>query len=125
MGPWLIDFNERGELEKWLADPNGRPSAMLIRGDSSRVREMLPNALDAAKLDPGRVVLWVKEEELLAGLPGAEPFRRDADVNAVVLDRERRPRAWVYDDQIAVSDFAFAYDQAEGARSAGELTADR
>lgn len=114
MGPWLIDFDERGELEKWLADPNGRPSAMLIRGDSSRVREMLPNALDAAKLDPGRVVLWVKEAELLAELPCAEPFRSDADVNAVVLDRERRPRAWVYDDQIAVSDFAFAYDQAEG-----------
>jgi hypothetical protein len=115
MGPWLIDFSERGDLEKWLADAHSRPSAMLIRGDSSRVREMLPNALDAAKRDPGRVVLWVKEEELLAELPCGEPFRRDADVNAVVLDRERRPRAWVYYDQIAVSDFAFAYDQAEGA----------
>jgi hypothetical protein len=60
MGPWLIDVRTREEFDTWLGDdpPKAhRPVVMVVRGDSTLVREFLPNALDAAKLDERRLVV--------------------------------------------------------------------
>jgi hypothetical protein len=115
MGPWLIDVSDRSELERWLAGTPSDKVVMVVAGDSPRVRELLPNALDAAKLEPHRLVLWVKQPALLEGLPAADLLSRDRRLVSAVLTPDRRVAAWVYDDQIAVDDMAFAFAQAEEA----------
>jgi hypothetical protein len=111
MGPWLIETSERAELERWLGDTASGRLLMVVRGDSPRVRELLPNLLDAAKLQPNRVVLWVRDATLLEGLAVAEAFARDPRIVAVVLAATRAV-AWVYDDQSGVADASFAFDKA-------------
>ncbi len=112
MGPWLIDVNDRAELERWLGEAASGRLAMVVRGDGPAVRELLPNVLDAAKLDPGRVVLWVKDPALLDGLAPAEGFGRDPRLVAVVLDHSGRPVSWLYGDQASVADADFAFARA-------------
>jgi hypothetical protein len=114
MGPWLIDVYERDELERWLGDTAAKRVLMVVPGDSSRLREILPNLLDAAKLQPNRVVLWVKDPALLAGLPVAEVFAHDDRIVAVVL-AGARAASWVYDDQVEVVDATFAFEKADRA----------
>jgi hypothetical protein len=117
MGPWLVDVQTRDELESWLsASPpiTYRPVLMVVRGDSARVREFLPNALDAAKLDDRRIVVWVKQEALLKPQELRDLFDADDTAVAAVLRDDRTVAAWVHDDRLQVGDADFAFSAARG-----------
>jgi len=117
MGPWLIDVHNREELEPWIGDrpPTPyRPVVMLVRGDGELVREFLPNALDAAKLDGRRVVAWIKDPGVLTEQEVEKVFLSDDQILAAVLSIDHDVRGWVYRDRIEVDDAAFAFAKAEG-----------
>jgi hypothetical protein len=117
MGPWLIDVQTRDELDSWLGDcppTTYRPVVMVVKGDGEVVREFLPNALDAAKLDDRRVVAWVKDPELLTDSGELTAFLADEEILAAVLSEDHRVKGWVYRDRIDVDDAAFAFRKAEG-----------
>jgi hypothetical protein len=117
MGPWLVDVRTRDELDNWLsANPptTYRPVLMVVRGDSATIREFLPNALDAAKLDERRLVVWVKEASLLRQPERDRLFGDDDTVVAAVLDDDRAVAAWVHDDRLEVRDADFAFSAARG-----------
>ena len=117
MGPWLVDVRTRDELDKWLsANPptTYRPVLMVVRGDSATIREFLPNALDAAKLDERRLVVWVKEASLLRQPERERLFGDDDTVVAAVLDDDRAVAAWVHADRLEVVDADFAFSAARG-----------
>jgi hypothetical protein len=119
MGPWLVEVNDRSGLEDWLAggpDKNGPSVAMLVRGDGDGVRGLLPNALDAAKLDPRRVVVWVRNEDLFTEDETAQLFGGGEETVATVLSAPRTAGGWMTRDRIGVDDAAFAFTQAEEAR---------
>ena len=78
------------------------------------VREYLPNALDAAKLDERRVVLWIKDESLLSDGDLRGLFQSNEAVVAAVLSADHRVKSWVYRDQTEVDDAAFAFTKAQG-----------
>ena len=116
MGPWLVDVNERSELDPWLdgtAPVSYRPIVMVVRGNDALIREFLPNALDAAKLDPPRVVAWVKDPSLLTDDERAAFFRGDDSIIAVVLADDHTVAAWVYTDRTDVDDADFAFSNAQ------------
>jgi len=116
MGPWLIDARTRDEFDIWLGDRSPlqrRPVVMVIRGDSPAVRELLPNALDAAKLVEGRLVVWVKDPGLLTNDEAQRFFSSDHSIVAAVLSADRRVESWVYRDRLDVDDAAFAFAKAE------------
>ena len=117
MGPWLIDVRNRDEFETWLGEnpPTPvRPVVMIVRGDSPEVREFLPNALDAAKRDDRRVVVWVKDLDLLSLDEVREFFLSDESILAAALSTDHQVRGWVYRDRTGVDDADFAYHQAGG-----------
>jgi len=117
MGPWLVDVVDRGELDPWLGGSppvDYEPAVMLVLGDSPRMREFLPNALDAAKRDPRRVVVWIKDETVLTDEDRQDLFLGDERVVAAVLGADHSTAAWVYDDQLGFDDAAFAFDQVSG-----------
>jgi hypothetical protein len=119
MGPWLVEVNDRPGLEDWLAggpDNNGPSVVMLVRGDSDGVRGLLPNALDAAKLDPRRVVVWVRKEDLFTEQEKVELFAGGEETLAAVLSTPRTAGGWMTRDRLGVEDAAFAFAQAEEAR---------
>lgn len=119
MGPWLVEVKNRTELEGWLARRSGdkEPSVvMLVRGDGNGVRGLLPNALDAAKRDPRRVVAWVKNEDLFTETEKAELFGGGDETLAAVLSAPRTAGGWMTSDRLGVEDAAFAFAQAEEAR---------
>jgi hypothetical protein len=82
---------------------------MVVRGDSGEVREFLPNALDAAKTDARRVVVWVRDQTLLSEQETEELFQGDEAILATVLGSERVVKAWVYRDQLQVADADYAF----------------
>jgi hypothetical protein len=117
MGPWLVDVQTRDELSSWLsASPptTYRPVLMVVRGDSATIREFLPNALDAAKLDDRRIVVWVKDPALLRQPEVAQLFGHDDTAVAAVLGDDRTVAAWVHDDRLGVDDADFAFSAARG-----------
>jgi hypothetical protein len=117
MGPWLIDVRTRDEFDTWLGDAPPTPVppvVMIVQGDSPEVREFLPNALDAAKRDDRRVVVWVKDRELLSLDEVREFFLSDDSILAAVLSEDHQVRGWVYRDRTGVDDADFAYHQAGG-----------
>lgn len=117
MGPWLVDVADRSELDPWLdgsAPVTYRPVVMLVRGDDEVVREFLPNALDAAKLDDQRVVVWVRDPALLTDDEQERFFRGDETIVAATLDVDHRVRSWVYRDATDVDDSDFAFVAAQG-----------
>jgi hypothetical protein len=117
MGPWLVDVQTRDELESWLsASPptTYRPVRMVVRGDSATIREFLPNALDAAKLDDRRIVVWVKDLLLLRQPEVERLFGGDDTAVAAVLADERTVSAWVHVDRLGVDDADFAFSAARG-----------
>jgi hypothetical protein len=116
MGPWLVDVNERSELDPWLdgtAPVRYQPIVMVVRGNDVLIREFLPNALDAAKLDPPRVVVWVKDPATLTDDETQAFFRHDDDIIAAVLDADHTVAAWVYADRTDVDDADFAFSNAQ------------
>jgi hypothetical protein len=116
MGPWLVDVHTREEFDIWLGDDpptDYRPVVMVVRGDSELVREFLPNALDAAKLDNQRVVAWLKDEALLSEQELEKLFLADETILAAVLSEDHEVSGWVYRDHIEVDDAAFAFSNAE------------
>jgi len=115
MGPWLISVAERVELDAWLGQgraPLDASLVMLVRGDSQAVRELLPNALDAAKLDAGRVVVWARDSALFSAEEARTLFKDDDSLLAVVLGTDHAVRSWVYESRIQVSDATFAFARA-------------
>jgi hypothetical protein len=117
MGPWLVDVQTRDDLESWLsATPptTYRPVLMVVRGDSATIREFLPNALDAAKLDDRRIVVWVKDVSLLRQGELRDLFDADDTAVAAVLHDDRTVAAWVHDDRLGVDDADFAFSAARG-----------
>jgi hypothetical protein len=116
VGPWLIEIRQKTELEPWLAGgPPDRADSivMLAGGDDETIREFLPNALDAAKKDRGRVVVWLRNPSLLAEGPIAEAFASNGSILAVTLAADGTLAGWVTDDRIGVEDADFAFAQAE------------
>jgi hypothetical protein len=116
MGPWLVDVRSRKELQTYMgaeAPITHRPVVMVVRGDSPVIREFIPNALDAAKLDERRLVVWVKGPDLLTPQESAEYFGNDGEALAAVLSTARRVTALVHRDRIEVEDADFAFSTAE------------
>ena len=116
MGPWLIDVSERSEMEAWLhgGPPEFHGSAiMIVRGDDSDIRVFLPNALDAAKLDEGRVVVWVKDTDLLADHESDFLFGDEPAVIAAVVGEPGHVGGWITRDRLRVEDAEFAFVGAE------------
>jgi hypothetical protein len=116
MGPWLVDVRTREELDTWFGDDpptTYRPVVMVVRGDSEVVREFLPNALDAAKLNDQRVVVWVKDATILTEQEIDTFFLADETVLAAVLSKDHEVGGWVYDDHVDVDDAAFAFRNAQ------------
>jgi hypothetical protein len=115
MGPWLVDVRTRSELDRWLGGSPPTPYVpvlMVVRGDSASVREFLPNALDAAKLDDRRVVVWIKDLSLLRGGEAQDMFSGDATVLAAVLNGDHTVATRVHSDRIEVGDADFAFSTA-------------
>jgi hypothetical protein len=116
MGPWLVDVTDRSELDEWLA--GGPPhragsSVMLVCGDEPLIRGLIPNALDAAKMETNRVVVWVKDSNMLSVEKKNEFFGKSDSVRAVVLDRSGAVGGWMTSDRISVDDAVFAFSEAE------------
>ncbi len=116
MGPWLVDVRTREEFDTWMGDSpplSYRPVVMVVRGDSPIIREFIPNALDAAKLDEHRLVVWVKNESIMTDREIAEVFDDDDDALAAVLSEGHRSTAMIHGDRIEVEDASFAFSTAQ------------
>lgn len=112
MGPWLVDIRTRDEFETWMGEnppTTYRPVVMVVRGDSAVIREFIPNALDAAKLDEHRLVVWLKDMSLLSRQEVSDLFGDDDDALAAVLSNSREVTALVHSDRIEVEDATFAF----------------
>ncbi len=117
MGPWLVDLRTRDEYDRWFGESPPtpyRPVYMVVRGDSDVIREFIPNALDAAKMDEHRIVAWLKDPALLTEDEASELFGADSEALAVVLSADRQVASFVYGDRLEVVDAAFAFEMAEG-----------
>jgi hypothetical protein len=115
MGPWLVDVRTRDEFETWIGDDPPtpyRPVVMVVRGDSPVIREFIPNALDAAKLQEERVVVWLKDMSLLSEQEASALFDGDDEALASVLSAAHRPTALIHHDRIEVVDADFAFSTA-------------
>ncbi len=116
MGPWLVEVKTPEELEPWLdGGPPDRPDStvMVVRGDGPAVRAFLPNALDAAKVDSGRVVVWLRHPGVLDAMSTDRIFGDSGWCMAVALGADGKAAAWVSSDRVEVEDAAFAFAEAE------------
>ena len=119
MGPWLVEVRTAIELEPWLS--GGPPeragsTVMLVRGDGPEVRVFLPNALDAAKIDRRRVVVWFRHPGVLDAHRLGEFFGDGPWCLAVVLGADGKTAAWVTSDRFGVEDAAFAFAEADNVK---------
>jgi len=89
---------------------------MLVRGDGPAVRVFLPNALDAAKTDERRAVVWMRNSALLDAERATAIFGDGDWCLAAALSSDGRAAAWVSHDRTGVEDAAFAFSEAEQAR---------
>ncbi len=116
MGPWLVEVKTPEELEPWLdGGPPERPhsTVMVVRGDGPMVRAFLPNALDAAKVDAKRVVVWLKNTGALDAENTTRVFGDGDWCLAAALGGDGNTAAWVSRDRVEVEDAAFAFAEAE------------
>ena len=116
VGPWLIEVRNPTEIEPWLdGGPPDRSGStvMLVRGDGPVVRVFLPNALDAAKSDERRVVVWLRNPGVLDSERTEQIFGEGDWCLAAALGGDGRTAAWVSNDRIGVEDAAFAFSEAE------------
>jgi hypothetical protein len=112
----MVEVNSREELDPWLSGgPPARAGStvMLVRGDGPDVRLFLPNALDAAKQDPKRVVVWIRGTGVLDRQRAEAIFGEGEWGLAATLDARGRAQACVSRDRISVEDAAFAFEEAE------------
>jgi len=112
----LIEVGSVAELAPWLAGgPPDRPGSavMLVRGDGPRVREFLPNALDAAKMGERRVVVWVRNAGVADTGCSSMVFGGGDWCLAAALSTAGSVAAWVSRDRIGVEDAAAAFSEAE------------
>ncbi len=119
MGPWLVDVTNRADLDAWLhgGPPEfGGSTIMIVRGDDSDIRVFLPNALDAAKLDDGRVVVWIKDSAMFENDEKKYLFGDDFSVIAAVLGEPGQVGGWITRDRLRVEDAEFAFAGAEEQR---------
>jgi hypothetical protein len=119
MGPWLVEAHTRAELEAWLqgGPPEfGGSSIMIVRGDGPVIRAFLPNALDAAKLDEGRVVVWLRDPALLERSERKHLFGDRDSVLAAVMTGPDSVGGWITSDRVRVEDAEFAFTEAEEQR---------
>jgi hypothetical protein len=86
---------------------------MFVRGDDPLVRGFLPNALDAAKIEEDRVVVWIKAPVLFVGGEERELFGEGDEILAAVLGPTGTVGGWVTPDRVRVEDAAFAFAEAE------------
>ena len=117
MGPWLVDVRTREEFDNWFGDnpPTPyQPVLMVVRGDSVAIREFIPKALDAAKLDEQRIVAWLKDPELLTAEEASNLFGADESALAVVLSEDHEVASFVHGDRLEVVDATFAFEMAQG-----------
>jgi len=118
MGPWLVEVTDRPSLEIWLeGGPPDRAggTVMFVRGDDSRIRMFLPNALDAAKREENRVVVWIRDPALLGEAGGSELFGEGDAILAAVVGPAGGAGGWVTPDRLRVEDADFAFSEAEAA----------
>jgi hypothetical protein len=94
---------------------------MLVRGDGPLVRVFLPNALDAAKFDKRRAVVWIRNPGVLDSGRAGELFGEGDWCLAAVLGADGGTAAWVTSDRIGVEDAAFAFAEAEKNRKVVEI----
>jgi hypothetical protein len=116
MGPWLVEVKDRPSLEVWLGGgPPDRAggTVMLVRGDEPLIRGFLPNALDAAKIEEDRVVVWIKDRVLFGEAEERELFGEGDEILAAVLSPTGTVGGWVTPDRVRVEDAAFAFAEAE------------
>ena len=116
MGPWLVEVTDRPSLEVWLGGgPPDRAggTVMFVRGDEPLIRGFLPNALDAAKIEKDRVVVWVKNPVLFIEGEERELFGEGDEILAAVLGPAGAVGGWVTPDRVRVQDAAFAFAEAE------------
>jgi len=115
MSPWLVEVISHEELVSWMGqespDPD-KPVRMIVRGDGPVIRELLPNVLDAAKVDPRRIVIWVRDPNLLMASENAALFSSSAEILGVVI-HEGRACGWVYQGACRVEDALFAFAGAD------------
>jgi hypothetical protein len=119
MGPWLVEAHTRADLEAWLhgGPPDFRgTSIMIVRGDGPTIRAFLPNALDAAKLDKGRVVVWLRDPALLDRSERKHLFGDSDAVLAAVVTGPDSVGGWITSDRVRVEDAEFAFAEAEEQR---------
>jgi len=86
---------------------------MFVRGDEPLIRGFLPNALDAAKFEKDRVVVWVKNPVLFIEGEERELFGEGDEILAAVLGPAGAVGGWVTPDRVRVQDAAFAFAEAE------------
>jgi hypothetical protein len=118
MGPWLVEVTDRPLLEVWLeGGPPDRAGSnvMFVRGDEPLIRGFLPNALDAAKFEDERVVVWVKTPTLFSEAEERKLFGEGDEIMAAVLGPTGVVGGWVTSDRLRVEDAVFAFSEAEGA----------
>lgn len=117
MGPWLIELSRRDDLLKWMAsespDPR-KPVRMILRGDSPQMRVLIPNALDAAKKAAERVVVWIRDANLLTESEKAAFFDGGPEIVGVVV-AGNSVRSWLYDWASSVEQATEAFEEAESA----------
>ena len=119
MGPWLVNVTGRADLDMWLhgGPPDFRGTTiMIVRGDDSDIRAFLPNALDAAKIDEGRVVVWIKDPALFEEDEKKYLFGDDFSVIAAVLPGPGQVGRWITRDRLRLEDARFAFSGAEEKR---------
>jgi len=116
MGPWLIEVTDRPLLELWLGGgppDRAHSNVMFIRGDEPLIRGFLPNALDAAKTEDDRVVVWVKNPEFFSEAEERKLFGEGDEILAAVLGPTGAMGGWVTPDRLRVEDAEFAFAEAE------------
>ena len=117
MSPWLVEVTSHEEIVSWLGQESpdaDKPVRMIVRGDGPRIREMLPNVLDAAKVDSRRIVIWVRDPTFLTDAESAALFSSSAEILGVVI-HGGTACGWVYDGATRVADALFAFSGADKA----------
>ena len=84
-----------------------------VHGLAYCVAPEVADALDAAKIDPRRVVVWIRNPAVLDASRSGELFGDGGWCLAAVLGADGRAAAWVTGDRVGVEDAAFAFSEAE------------